>query len=405
MKRLLNLYIDAYRGLSAEAWFLALVMLINRTGSMVIPFMSMYMSAELHFSKSQIGIILGCFGLGSVFGSWLGGWLTDRLGSYKVQAASLILVVPIFIILPQFRTFESLAPAIFILAFIADTFRPANSVSVARYAKPENLTKAYSLNRMAVNLGFSIGPAMGGFLAMFSYSWIFYGNAIAAFSAVVVFIMVFRKRKPRSEPVILNPKEDKVEEKPMEKGRNAYLDPQFIIFNIFCCLFSMAFFQLLSTLPLFYKEARGMTEGSIGLILGFSGFVIVLFEMMLVHIVEHRFTARFVIVLGTMFAALSYLMLNAPFGIPWLYLSMFMLSVGEMLVLPFMATITIKRASVATQGAYMGFNSLAFAAANIFSPYLGTSIAESFGYNTLWYAAGLSLVVTAFGFSWIVKKL
>lgn len=144
---------------------LAIVMLINRTGSMVIPFLSMYMSSELNFSKSQVGIVLGCFGLGSVCGSWLGGWLTDKLGNFRVQAVSLILVVPLFLVLPNFKTFEGLALMIFILTLIADTFRPANSVAVARYAKPENLTKAYSLNRMAVNLGFSIGPALGGFFS------------------------------------------------------------------------------------------------------------------------------------------------------------------------------------------------------------------------------------------------
>src|SRR5690606_35755126 len=136
--------------------------------------------------------------LGSVCGSWLGGWLTDRFGNFRVQITSLLLTVPIFLILPQFRTFESPAGMTFLLTLIADTFRPANSVAVARYAKPENLTKAYSLNRMAVNLGFSIGPALGGLLAMISYSWIFYGNALAAFSAAVVFFIFFRKRKPRS---------------------------------------------------------------------------------------------------------------------------------------------------------------------------------------------------------------
>src|SRR5690606_38547729 len=264
LKKLGQLYIDSYRGLSTEAWLLALVMLINRTGSMVIPFLSMYMASELHFSKAQVGIVLGCFGLGSVCGSWLGGWLTDRFGNFRVQAISLLLTVPIFIILPQFRTFESLAGMIFLLTRIADTFRPANSVAVARYAKPENLTKAYSLNRMAVNLGFSVGPALGGFLAMISYSWIFYGNAIAALSAAVVFLIFFRNRKPRST-IRTRRKQEKTFTK---KDRNAYLDVPFIIFNIFCCLFSMAFFQLLSTVPLYYKEVIQLTEVQIGILLG-----------------------------------------------------------------------------------------------------------------------------------------
>jgi len=402
LKKIVQLYINSYKGLSKEAWLLALVMLINRTGSMVIPFLSMYMASELHFSKTQVGLVLGCFGLGSVCGSWLGGWLTDKLGNFKVQAVSLVLTVPLFLVLPHFRTFEGLAVMIFVLTLIADTFRPANSVAVARYAKPENLTKAYSLNRMAVNLGFSIGPALGGFLAAISYDWIFYGNAIAAFAAAIVFVYFFKNRIPRNKLKTRQSTDVITDAKP---DRNAYLDLPFIIFNIFCCLFSMAFFQLLSTLPLFYKESQGMSEAAIGLLLGFSGFCIVVFEMILVHGVEKRFTPRQVMIYGTAIAGVAYFMLTGSYGIPWLYLSMFILSIGEMLTLPFTATISASRASLNTQGAYMGFNSLAFAAANIFSPYLGTYVAEHHGYQILWFGTATVLFLTSIGFSWILKKL
>jgi len=404
LKSLLQLYTASYKGLSKEAWLLALVMLINRTGSMVIPFLSMYTSSVLGFSKHQIGIVLGCFGLGAMCGAWLGGWLTDRFGSFRVQTASLLLAVPVFLVLPQFRTFEGLAPMVFLLTLVAETFRPANSVSVARHARPENLTKAYSLNRMAINLGFSIGPALAGFLVMISYDWIFYGNALAAFSAAVVFVYFFKNRKPRTaaKPPISSGKTGK---KLPVRNRNAYLDPPFIVFNIFCCLFSMAFFQLLTTLPLFYKEAKGMSESAIGLLLGFSGLVIVLFEMVLIHGVEKRFTARQIMIYGTAATGLSYLMLNAPLGIGWLYLSIAMLSLGEMLVLPFTATISASRATPGTQGAYMGFNSLAFAAANVFSPYLGTYTSEHFGYETLWYGVTGVLLLVCVGFGWILRKM
>lgn len=399
MKPLFQIYINSYRGLSPAAWLLALVMLINRTGSMVIPFLGMYMSSELNFSKTQIGLVLGCFGLGSVCGSWLGGWLTDRFGSFKVQAFSQIAVIPLFLILPLFRTFESLALMIFILTLVADIFRPANSVSVARYAKPENITRAYSLNRMAVNLGFSIGPALGGFLASISYNWIFYGNAIGAAGAVIVFIYFFHNRTPNKLPI----KDQDIKLK--VKERNAYTDGSFILFNVLCCLFSMGFLQLLSTLPLFYKDEYALDAGQIGLLLGFSGFVIVIFEMVLVHFVEHRFSVRQIMFWGTVVTAISYYMLNLDFGIVWLYMAMFILSTGEMLALPFMATISIKRAGLHNQGAYMGFNSLAFAAANIFSPYFGTYLAEHFGYNVLWTVAGTTLLTAAIGFYWIIGRM
>lgn len=404
MQKIFRLYLNSYKGLSPAAWLLALVMLINRIGSMVIPFLGIYMSSELGFSKSQIGLVLGCFGLGSVCGSWLGGWLTDKLGNFKVQLGSLIAVIPLFLVAPQFRTFESLAIMIFILSLVADTFRPANSVSVARYAKPENITRAYSLNRMAVNLGFSIGPALGGFLAKISYNWIFYGNAIAAGIAAIVFIYFFSSKKgnqghePSKHPV--HPADHN-----SVKEKNAYTDGLFIIFNILCCIFSMAFFQLLSTLPLFYKDVYQLASDDIGLLLGFSGFVIVMFEMVLVHLIEHRFTVRQIMFWGTAITAISYFMLNFNFGIIWLYIAMVILSTGEMLTLPFMATISIKRAGVYNQGAYMGFNSLAFAAANIFSPFLGTYLADHYGYNALWATTGTVLLLTSVAFSWIIRKM
>lgn len=403
LKAVVRLYRQSYEGLSPAAWLLALVMLINRAGSMVIPFLGIYMSSELGFSKPQIGMVLGCFGLGSVSGSWLGGWLTDRFGNVAIQAWSLILVIPLFLLLPEFKTFSSLALMIFTLSLVADTFRPANSVSVARYAKPENITRAYSLNRMAVNLGFSIGPALGGFLAKFSYDWIFYGNAIAAAAAAFLFLYFFSNRKPRNK---IRQAAKTPETSPKDQPvRNAYTDGPFIVFNILCCLFSVAFFQLLSTLPLFYQDVHQMSSDQIGLLLGFSGFVIVLFEMVFVHLMEHRFSVRQIMLWGTAITGLSYLMLNGDFGMGWLFLAMFILSTGEMLTLPFSATVAIQRATLTTQGAYMGFNSLAFAAANIFSPYLGTYTAEHYGYQTLWTITGVVLIICGVGFYWIIGSM
>src|SRR5690606_8996689 len=127
--------------------------------------------------------------------------------------------------------------------------------------------------------------------------------------------------------------------------------------------------------------------------------------MVLVHFVEHRFSVRQIMFWGTVVTATSYYMLNLDFGIVWLYMAMFILSTGEMLALPFMATISIKRAGLHNQGAYMGFNSLAFAAANIFSPYFGTYLAEHFGYNVLWTVAGTTLLTAAIGFYWIIGRM
>src|SRR5690606_26461667 len=141
-------YLSAYQGLSNATWLLALVMFINQSGSMVLPFLGVYMSTVLEFSLKNTGIVLSTFGVGSILGSLIGGWLTDKLGSYKVQTFSLFLSIPFYLILPIFKSFEALCVAIFFLSLIKELFRPANSASVSYYAKPENLTRAFSLNQI-----------------------------------------------------------------------------------------------------------------------------------------------------------------------------------------------------------------------------------------------------------------
>jgi len=88
-----------------------------------------------------------------------------------------------------------------------------------------------------------------------------------------------------------------------------------------------------------------------------------------------------------------------------LYISIFILGIGEMLTLPFMATVTAERATPNTQGAYMGLNALSFAAANIISPYLGTRVVASYGFDILWYGTALLLVISAIGFYYTVNRL
>lgn len=401
MKEFIKLYLDAYRGLSSPAWMLALVMLINRSGAMVIPFLGVYMTNHLHFSLEDTGMVLSCFGIGAVCGSFLGGWLTDKVGHFKVQLFSLIMTVPMFFLLPELNTFIKLAVGVFILSIISESFRPANSVSIAYYSNPDNLIRSFSLNRMAMNLGFSIGPAMGGFLAAISYTFLFYGNAIAAFLSAVLFFIYFRKRKGNEKKV-----KAQVETSTDPKdNRSPYRDVLFLLFSFLSCLFMICFSQLLSTLPLYYRSIYQMTEANIGVILAFSGIVVFLLEVLVVHIAEKRMSSRDIIVLGTILCGLSFLILNLAHGMWVLYLSMFVICIAEILAMPFMATVTLQRASLKTRGAYMGINALSVSSAFVFAPFIGTRVAAAYGFTTLWWGTTVVLFLAAIGFFFVMKKM
>lgn len=148
VKRISNLYKEAYSGLAPSTWWLSLVMLINRSGTMVVPFMSLYLTQAKHFSISQSGLVMAIFGAGAICGGILGGKLTDKLGFYNVQLSALIIGGILFIVLGQMNTYLSICICTFVLSMLNESFRPANSTAIAHYSKEENRTRSYSLNRL-----------------------------------------------------------------------------------------------------------------------------------------------------------------------------------------------------------------------------------------------------------------
>ncbi len=109
-----------------------------------------------------------------------------------------------------------------------------------------------------------------------------------------------------------------------------------------------------------------------------------------------------VIVYGTLLCAFSFFMLLVP-GLWALYFGMFLLSVSEILAMPFMSTVTMQRATPRKQGAYMGLNAMAFSIAHIASPLLSTGMAADSGYKALWLTTGVASIALAAGF-WLVMR-
>ena len=275
MKSVISLYKNAFGGLSPAAWMLALVIFINRSGTMVIPFLSVYLTSSLGFTLVETGWVMGAFGLGAIVGSFLGGWLTDKIGNFKIQTFSLIGGGVMFFALSQVKDFYPLTIFIFCVSVISEMMRPANQISVASYAKPENVTRAFSLNRMAINLGFSVGPALGGLLAAVSYDSLFIVDGVTCIGAGLVFFFYFRNKQPNKNA----PKS--VEEETRDKS--VWKDYPFIGFILLVMCFAIVFFQLFGTWPIYHREQFMLSEQEIGLLLGLNGIIVFLFEMILVY--------------------------------------------------------------------------------------------------------------------------
>ena len=111
-------YRNAFTGLSKETWLLSVVMLINRSGTMVVPFLTLYLtSPAMGYSISEAGFVFGLFGFGAFTGAYFGGRLTDKIGFYPIQLATLIIGGLLFFALGQMKTYALICLFTFLLSF------------------------------------------------------------------------------------------------------------------------------------------------------------------------------------------------------------------------------------------------------------------------------------------------
>ncbi|HUR65239.1 MAG TPA: MFS transporter [Chitinophagaceae bacterium] len=384
-------YRNAYSGLSKETWLLSFIMLINRSGTMVVPFMTLYLTRpEMGYTVGQAGIVFGLFGAGAFSGAWLGGKLTDKIGFYPVQLITLLGGGLLFILLGQMKTYPLICVFTFLLSFVNEAFRPANSTAIAFYSKEDNRTRSYALNRLAINIGWSVGSALGGYLASINYELLFWVDGFTNISAALLMWALLR---PVAFKPVTIPVAGTAPVLPAHKDKNFL---RFVIVTIF---FAACFFQLFTNLPVYFKHEVHLPEQSIGLIMAANGIIIALFEMVLVYKLEGRQKSMVYIVAGVFITGLSFLMLNLPGMGPLLAFSMICLvTLGEIFSLPFMNSYWIVRTQPSNRGQYAAMYTMAWSAAQTLGPMGAAQLAQHAGFDILWWVVGGLCIIASFAY-------
>jgi predicted MFS family arabinose efflux permease len=398
LKIAFNRYINNFRGFSREIWILTIITFINRAGTMVLPFLSKYLKEDLHFSYGEVGWIMVAFGMGSMLGSWLGGKLSDKIGFYKVMVFSLFSSGVFFFILQYITSFWGLCLGMFSIMTLADMFRPAMFVSLGAYAKPENRTRSLTLVRLAVNLGFAAGPALGGLIIMgMGYKGLFWVDGSSCIIAILIFAILVKEKKKATHQdphaTIL-------------AAASVFKDGLFWLFLYISFVTAMIFFQLFTTLPLYHSEKYGLTEFQSGLLLTLNGLLIFALEMPIVSYFERKKVQKLkVILFGSLLMSLSFytLLINVWAGI--LIISMIFISIGEILAFPFSNTFALSRAPKGHEGRYMALYTMSFSLAHIVSSKMGLEIIGRFGYQSNWMLMGTLGLTAVLCSIWLQKLL
>jgi MFS family permease len=367
-------------GLPTSVWIVFATTLVNRAGTMVVPFMVLYVTRHLGVRPALAGMALTVFGIGGLVGGPIAGRLCDRLGAFAVLRGSLLLsgvILPIFPLAHDFGVFLGIT---FVWAIVAESVRPATLAALTAYVRPEQRKAAVAVNRLGINLGMSIGPAIGGFLATVSFPLLFFVDGASALSAGLVLTALLAWRPvARLE---ITPRGDTTVQ-PGVLGASVLRDRRAVVLLTGLFLMGVVFYQHEGAMPLYLVRDLHYRESFYGILFAVNTLLIIVAEVPL-NLVMARWSYRWTLVLGALLFAVGFGSMAVLHSRPGLILAAVVWTFGEMIAMPASGAYATDIAPPGRSGQYAGAYASTFSLAMLVGPWAGTIALEQFGGTALW---------------------
>jgi predicted MFS family arabinose efflux permease len=388
LRSIATTYREAFSGLSRPVWLLSVASLINRAGSMVMPFLVLYLTEKRDFTTAQAGQTLALYGLAAMAASYLGGRLCDRFGPIRIMKASLAGTGLCFLALGHLQGRLAISAMMIALALVGEVFRPANLSALSAASDPGERSRSIALMRLAVNAGMAVGPTVGGLLAAYDYGWLFVADGVTSLLAAGLLFWAF-PGEPGAAPALHAAARIRAGSPFRDLPVMAILGMMFLL--------NIVTFQIVSTFPLSLRDLYGFSEARIGVTMAVNTLIIVLFEMVLIHSLARRDPLK-VSGLGAFLFCAGLALLPFGPGFGYVIFTVAIWTVGEMLTFPLVTSAIADRAPEATVGTYMGLLNFSFAAAFVVAPLVGTWVYQNLGARALWLGCGAVGVLVWAGF-------
>ncbi len=366
-------------------WTMSLALLINRMGTMVMPFMMIYLTKSLKVTASEASLVMGVYGVTTLVASPLSGIVADRIGYRRTMSLSLLLSALTLLIYPYATTLFTFALVTVFFSAFTEAFRPAAMALISGAVPKEQVRTAFTVTRLAINLGMSIGPAVGGILFVINPKLLFYVDGLATFLAFLVLILFRAKNtetlQQRSVPTTNN-----------YPSNSPWRDKHFLLFCAALLPMMMVFFQHVSTLPLYMTDELLLSPKIFGQIFIVNTVLILIFELPINARTGHiKYTT--LLVVGAILMAVgngALVFAGTPSAIA---VTIAIWTFGEIVLFPTSSAYVSQLAPAAVQGAYMGVYSMIINVGFILAPLAGVAVYERFGSQILWLATlGMGLV-------------
>lgn len=366
-------------GLHPTFWILWTGTLINRLGSIVAPFLAIYLIGERGFSPAQVGTVVAANGLGAMIAGPLGGALADRVGRKPAMLCGLALGGCTMLVLGECRSFDVLVGVALVLGATGELYRPAFFAAVADVVPPADRPRAYGLLYWVLNVGFAVALPVAGVLSAYDAHVLFFIDAGSTFA----FALVLWKWLPETAPVVR-----------MRAPRASWLaaiaplwDGRFLALQIPFFATALVLMQSQMALSIDLTQ-RGLSPASFGVLLSFNGLLIVAAQPSALPLVG-RVARPVALALGAILVGIGFGMHALPATLPLALCAVAVWTIGDMLQQSVIPAAIADIAPASLRASYEGASFMVWGLAGSIAPALGSALLVRAGGDALWLGCAL----------------
>ena len=389
-----------YRDYPKSFWILIIVYFIDRIGdALIFPYLALYITSKFNVGMTEVGIIMAIYSVAAFLGNMLGGALTDKFGRKSMLIIGLVSSASVSLLMGLVQEWEVFYLLAVLTGFVSMIGNPAASAMMTDILPSELRTDGFGILRIAVNLAVTIGPALGGLLAGFSYHLLFVMDFLVSIIAAGIVFVALSETKPEASQE--HPESSMIQT--LSGYGIVFKDILFMVFVSLAMFTEIAYLQVTTTLSVYLNSLFGTSPQAYGYLLSLNAVMVVLFQFQITVWVK-KYKPLHMLALGNLLYAIGISMYGYVSSYPLFVLAVVIFTLGEMANAPVIQSIVANIAPSDMRGRYMATFMLGRGIASAIGPVAAGFVMDNYDPRWVWIGGGILLCMVAVSYLALNRK-
>ena len=394
---MLNRLRKIYHEFPSLFWVIVGTLFIDGIGAtLLFPFFALYITQKFGVGMTQAGLLLGMSSLFGLFGSIVGGALTDKLGRRKLILFGLTFSGLSSLLFGLASDIKILYPLVIIVGLLSRVSGPAHDAMIADILPEAKRQEGYGIMRVAFNYAWIFGTALGGLIAARSFLALFITDAVLSVTVALILFRFLPETKPTS-PAHPEMEHEESFVKTLAGYQFVVRDFAFMGFILAGVIALLVYQQQYSSFPVYLRNAHRIDSRSYGVMLSITGLEVVIFQFWISRTIR-KYSPFLMLMFSAIFFMLGFGMINFVSSFGFFVVVVIIITIGEMIFFPTSSALAASFAPADMRGRYMAVANLAWAIPATVGPGLAGLILDGDHPQLLWYVGGVLCAVSALGF-------